>query len=359
VYNQKKQEGRELKTKMLRKRKQSENNHSEEKNVPENNSQNFKQIPKRNNYSNMLEKSEKVKKLDKNEKPHAHNGESESGGKDEPSNQKYTSKMHRDDEVSCGEKNSSEIKITKHDEAIEDLSDITSKVKESECLIYENNDSQKMAKSYLDKYLVDINNYQNNPNCKIYPKLHLDNTKEIKNFIIKEKICVNTYYQYIDVYNNLSSESEEIKDDKSVTTNEQVKKKVYPQIETTNEEIEIEVEKYVPHIIPVNVYVPRYYSISALEGEEVQVELKEVELTKEQEENIIKELNPHLEDIKMFNEEQAKKIKQTLNISKLKADKFKIKQPEHELIVYYDDGTSQSFDFEMFEKFREMSLEGL
>ncbi|CAD2106682.1 conserved Plasmodium protein, unknown function [Plasmodium vinckei] len=312
--------------------------------------------------------------------------------------------MHRDDEVSCGEKNSSEIKITKHDEGIEDLSDITSKVKESECLIYENNDSQKMAKSYLDKYLIDINNYQNNPNCKIYPKLHLDNTKEIKNFIIKEKICVNTYYQYIDVYNNLSSESEEIKDNKSVTTNEQVlnhminnqniniplstkqddnpnyniinmkyvmpkivntqipvivKKKVYPQIETTNEEIEIEVEKYVPHIIPVNVYVPRYYSISALEGEEVQVELKEIELTKEQEENIIKELNPHLEDIKMFNEEQAKKIKQTLNISKLKADKFKIKQPEHELIVYYDDGTSQSFDFEMFEKFREMSLEGL
>ncbi|CAD2093301.1 conserved Plasmodium protein, unknown function [Plasmodium vinckei brucechwatti] len=312
--------------------------------------------------------------------------------------------MHQDDEVSCGEKNSSEIKIMKYDEGIEDLSDITSKVKESECLIYENNDSHKMAKSYLDKYLVDINNYQNNPNCKIYPKLHLDNTKEIKNFIIKEKICVNTYYQYIDVYNNLGSESEEIKDDKSVTANEQVlnhiannqniniplstkqddnpnyniinmkyvmpkivntqipviiKKKVYPQIETTDEEIEIEVEKYIPHIIPVNVYVPRYYSISALEGEEVQVELKEVELTKEQEENIIKELNPHLDDIKMFNEEQTKKIKQTLNISKLKADKFKIKQPEHELIVYYDDGTSQSFDFEMFEKFREMSLEGL
>ncbi|SCM07113.1 conserved Plasmodium protein, unknown function [Plasmodium chabaudi adami] len=312
--------------------------------------------------------------------------------------------MHQDYEISRGEKSYDNINITKNDESSTNLSDITSKVKESECLIYENNDSQKMAKSYLDKYLVDINNYKNNPNCKIYPKLHLDNTKEIKNFIIKEKICVNTYYQYIDVYKNLGSESEEIKDDKSVTTNEKtlnrmassknisipfstkqddnpnyniinmkyimpkivnsqipvvVKKKVYPQIETTNEEIEIEVEKYVPHIIPVNVYVPRYYSISALEGEEVQVEFKDVELTKEQEENIIKELNPHLEDIKMFNEEQTKKIKQALNISKLKADKLKIKQPEHELIVYYDNGTSQSFDFEMFEKFREMSLEGL
>ncbi|VTZ66480.1 PhIL1 interacting protein PIP2, putative [Plasmodium chabaudi chabaudi] len=312
--------------------------------------------------------------------------------------------MHQDYEISRGEKSCREMKITKNDESTNSLNDITSKVKESECLIYENNDSQKMAKSYLDKYLVDINNYQNNPNCKIYPKLHLDNTKEIKNFIIKEKICVNTYYQYIDVYKNLGSESEEIKYDKSVTTNEQelnrmassknisiplstkqddnpnyniinmkyimpkivnsqipvvVKKKVYPQIETTNEEIEIEVEKYVPHIIPVNVYVPRYYSISALEGEEVQVEFKDVELTKEQEENIIKELNPHLEDIKMFNEEQTKKIKHTLNISKLKADKLKIKQPEHELIVYYDNGTSQSFDFEMFEKFQEMSLEGL
>ncbi|KEG03037.1 conserved Plasmodium protein, unknown function [Plasmodium vinckei vinckei] len=307
--------------------------------------------------------------------------------------------MHQDYKVSC-----SDIKITKHDEGIENLCDITSKVKESECLIYENNDPQKMAKSYLDKYLVDINNYQNNPNCKINPKLYLDNTKEIKNFIIKEKICVNTYYQYIDVYKNLNSKSEEIKNEKPVTTNEQVlndmannqnvniplsskqnynskyniinmkyimpkivntqipvivKKKVYPEIETTNEEIEIEVEKYVPHIIPVNVYVPRYFSLSALEGEEVQVEVKEIELTEEQEENIIKELNPHLEDIKMFNEEQTKKIKQTLNISKLKADKFKIKQPEHELIVYYDDGTSQSFDFEMFEKFREISLKGL
>ncbi|SCL94404.1 conserved Plasmodium protein, unknown function [Plasmodium berghei] len=281
---------------------------------------------------------------------------------------------------------SDNIKIMKYNEINWELNDITSKVKENESLIYENDDSNKIAKSYLDKYLVDINNYQNNPNCKIYPKLHLNNTKEIKNVIIKEKICVNTYYQYIDVYNKLSSNSEEIKDEKTYTNNNNplnnaensninyntinmkyiipnivksqipvaIKKTIYPEIETTDEEIEIEVEKYVPYIIPVNVYVPKYYSISALESEENEIEIKKIELTKEHEDEIIKELNPHLKEIQTFNEEQIKQMKEILNISKLKAEKFKIKHPEHELIVYYDNDTSERFDFEMFEKFREI-----
>ncbi|CDU84989.1 PhIL1 interacting protein PIP2, putative [Plasmodium yoelii] len=282
---------------------------------------------------------------------------------------------------------SDDIKIVKHDQANWELDDITSKIKKSESIIYENNDSNKMAKSYLDKYLIDINNYKNNPNCKIYPKLHLDNTKEIKNFIIKEKICVNTYYQYIDVYNNLGSNDDEkiFANDKNtlndiennnfnyntidmkyiipnIVKNEipvAIKKTIYPEIETTDEEIEIEVEKYVPYIIPVNVYIPRYYAISAIEAEENEIKIKDIQLTEKEEEEIIKELNPHLKEIKNFNEEQTKKMKEIINLSKLKANKLKIKNPEHELIVYYDNNTSKSFDFEMFEKFREMSLKDL
>ncbi|KEG04322.1 telomerase reverse transcriptase, putative [Plasmodium vinckei vinckei] len=67
VYNRKKQKGKELKTNMLRKRKQSENNHNEEKNVPENVACSDNQINVKKKYihkiKNMIEKRNFLLKL--------------------------------------------------------------------------------------------------------------------------------------------------------------------------------------------------------------------------------------------------------------------------------------------------------
>ncbi|SCN62756.1 telomerase reverse transcriptase, putative [Plasmodium chabaudi chabaudi] len=67
VYNRKKHEGRELKTKMMRKRKRSENNHSEKKNVSENGACPDNQINAKKKYihkiKNMVEKRNFLLKL--------------------------------------------------------------------------------------------------------------------------------------------------------------------------------------------------------------------------------------------------------------------------------------------------------
>ncbi|SBT45593.1 conserved Plasmodium protein, unknown function [Plasmodium ovale wallikeri] len=270
---------------------------------------------------------------------------------------------------------------------------------------YANDNSKKILQSHVDQYFKKLDEYKSNPKCKIDPKIHLEKTEEVENYVIKEKICISTYYQYIDVYENAINVDEDIEKEEvefveipkyvtkykpKVVTNyiektievpsgEEIKQPKYnrvnipyvipnvieneifvvlkkiiqPEIVVTNEVIEIEVEKYVPRLVPVNVYVPRYFGISAKVKEEVENSVKHVDLTQEQIDYLMKELNPHLGELKVFNERQIRRMDECIKESQLQAQNHNFEPPKPELITYDENGQCETYDYGEFHRFEE------
>ncbi|CZU00008.1 hypothetical protein PFAG_05384 [Plasmodium falciparum Santa Lucia] len=269
----------------------------------------------------------------------------------------------------------------------------------------------RMLESHIDQYFKGLDYYKNNPKCKIDPKIHLHGSEEIENYIVKEKIFVTTYFQYIDVYENainvdedLEKEEivyvevpkyvtkykpkivtniiektieipsgEEIKQPKYNTVNVPyvipniveneilvvLKKIIQPEIEITNEELEIEVEKYIPRLVPVNVYVPRYFGISAKAKGEPEESVRYVDLTQDQIDELMKELNPHLNELKVFNETQLKRMDEYMRESQMQARAHNFEPPQPQLITYDESGHCQSYDYSEFHRFKETCIKEL
>ncbi|EUD66444.1 hypothetical protein C922_03078 [Plasmodium inui San Antonio 1] len=270
---------------------------------------------------------------------------------------------------------------------------------------------QKILKTHLEDYLKQLDFYKSNPKCKIDPTVYLEGTEEVENYIVKEKILITTYYQYIDVYENSIDVEEDLEREEivyvevpkyvtkynpKVVTNyiektievpsgEEIKRPVYnkvnvpyvvphvvenetqvvlkkivqPEIHTSNEEIEVEVEKYVPRLVPVNVYVPRYFGLSAKTTDEVEQSVNYVDLTQEQTDYLMKELNPHLNELKSFNEAQLKRMDECIRESEEQARSHDLDPPQPELVLYDLDGNSHTLDYGDFSQFKETCLREL
>ncbi|GAB68402.1 hypothetical protein PCYB_132760 [Plasmodium cynomolgi strain B] len=276
---------------------------------------------------------------------------------------------------------------------------------------YPTESAQKILKNHLEDYLKQLDFYKNNPKCRIDPTVYLEGTEEVENYVVKEKILITTYYQYIDVYESSIDVEEDLEREEivyvevpkyvtkynpKVITNyiektveipsgEEIKRPVYnkvnvpyvvphvvenetqvvlkkivqPEIHTSNEEIEVEVEKYVPCLIPVNVYVPRYFGLSAKTTDEVEQSVNYVDLTQEQTDYLIKELNPHLNELKSFNEAQVKRMEECIRESEEQARSHGLDPPQPELVSYDLDGNSQTLDYSDFPQFKETCLREL
>lgn len=262
-------------------------------------------------------------------------------------------------------------------------------------------------------YLKDLDHYKKDPKYKIDPTLHLaGEEEEIENFIVNEKVFMTTYIQYIDVYEEVAGadeavetteeveyvevpkyvtkykpkivvetvektievpSGEEIKQPKynnvdvpyiipNLIDNEilvVLKKIIQPEIEITNEVIEIEVEKYIPKLIPVNVYVPRYFGISAKAKGVVEESFRYVDLTQEQIDSLMKELNPHLEELRLFNENQLKRMEEYIKESRQQALSNNFEAPEPLAVSYDEQGNCKSFEYAEFNKIKESYLSQL
>lgn len=264
-------------------------------------------------------------------------------------------------------------------------------------------------------YLKNLDHYKSDPKYKIDPTLHLaGDEEEIENYIVNEKIFFTTYIQYIDVYEEVTGSEEaveaageeeieyvevpkyvtkykpkiitdtiektievpsgeEIKQPKynnvdvpyiipNLIDNEilvVLKKIIQPEIEITNEVIEIEVEKYIPKLIPVNVYVPRYFGISAKAKGVAEESFRYVDLTQEQINSLLKELNPHLEELRLFNENQLKRMEEYIKESHQQAKSHNFQTPEPLAVSYDENGNCKSFEYSEFNKIKETYLSEL
>ncbi|KJP85788.1 hypothetical protein AK88_04548 [Plasmodium fragile] len=276
---------------------------------------------------------------------------------------------------------------------------------------YPTESAQKILKTHLEDYLKQLDLYKSNPKYKIDPTVYLEGTEEVENYVVKEKILITTYYQYIEVYESSLDVEEDVEREEivyvevpkyvtkynpKVVTNyvektievpsgEEIKRPVYnqvnvpyvvphvvenetevvlkkivqPEILTSNEEIEVEVEKYVPRLVPVNVYVPRYFALSAKTLDEVEQSVQYVDLTPEQTDYLLKELNPHLNDLKSFNEAQLKRMEDFIQESEQQAKSHELDPPQPELVSYDLDGQSQTLDYSDFPQFKETCLREL
>ncbi|EDL46936.1 hypothetical protein, conserved [Plasmodium vivax] len=271
--------------------------------------------------------------------------------------------------------------------------------------------AQKILKTHVDDYLKQLDLYKSNPKCRIDPTVYLEGTEEVENYVVKEKILITTYYQYIDVYENAIDVEEDLEREEivyvevpkyvtkynpKVVTNyiektievpsgEEIKRPIYntlnvpyvvphvvenetlvvlkkiiqPEIHTSNEEIEVEVEKYVPRLVPVNVYVPRYFGLSAKTTDEVEQSVQYVGLTQEQTDHLIKELNPHLDELKSFNEAQVKRMEECIRQSEQQARSHDLDPPQPELVSYELDGNTRALDYGDFPQFQDACLSQL
>ncbi|ANQ10557.1 Uncharacterized protein PCOAH_00048310 [Plasmodium coatneyi] len=277
--------------------------------------------------------------------------------------------------------------------------------------IYSTDSAKNILKTHLEDYLKQLDLYKSNPKCKIDPTVYLQGTQEVENYIVKEKILITTYYQYIDMYESSIDVEEDlereeivyvevpkyvIKYNPKVITNyvektievpsgEEIKRPVYnklnvpyvvphvvenetqvvlkkivqPEIHTSNEEIEVEVQKYVPRLVPVNVYVPRYFGLSAKTTDEVEESVQYVDLTQEQTDYLMKELNPHLDELKSFNEAQLKRMDECIRESEEQAKSHHLDPPQPELVSYDLDGNIQTLDYSDFSQFKGTCLREL
>ncbi|CAA9990312.1 conserved Plasmodium protein, unknown function [Plasmodium knowlesi strain H] len=272
--------------------------------------------------------------------------------------------------------------------------------------IYSTDSAKNILKENLEDYLKQLDFYKSNPKCKIDPAIYMEGTEEVENYVVKEKILITTYYQYIDMYESSIDVEEDlereeivyvevpkyiIKYNPKVITNyiektievpsgEEIKRPVYkklnvpyvvphvvenetqvvlkkivqPEIHTSNEEIEVEVQKYVPRLVPVNVYVPRYFGLSAKTTDEVEESVHYADLTQEQTDYLMKELNPHLDDLKKFNEEQLERMNEYIRESAQQAESHDLNPPKPELVSYDLDGSIQTLDYSDFTQFKEI-----
>lgn len=280
-------------------------------------------------------------------------------------------------------------------------------------------DNKDMLASQLNSLLSDSRNgyfknlehYRSDPKYRIDPTLHLaGDDEEIENYIVNEKIFMTTYIQYIDVYDDVAGaeevvetaeeeveyvevpkyvtkykpkvvidtiektievpSGEEIKQPKynnvdvpyiipTLIDNEilvVLKKIIQPEIEITNEVIEIEVEKYIPKLIPVNVYVPRYFGISAKAKGAAEENFRYVDLTQEQIDSLMKELNPHLEELRLFNENQLKRMEEYIKESQQQARSNNFTPPEPLAVSYDERGNCKTLEYAEFNKMKENYL---
>lgn len=263
-----------------------------------------------------------------------------------------------------------------------------------------------------DGYFKKLNQYQSDPNCRIDPIIRLaGDEEEIENYIVNERIYTTTYIQYIDVYESTTATEEDLEEEEieyveipkyvtkykpkvviesvkkivEVPSGEEIKQPKYtsvdvpyiiptlidneilvvlrkivqPEIEITNDILEIQVEKYVPKLIPVNVYVPRYFGISAKVKGVAEETLRFVDLTQEQINELMKELNPHLEELRLFNETQMKRMEEYIKESQLQSKMYDFIPPRPLAISYDESGNCKSFEYSEFNKIKEAYLSTL
>ncbi|GAW82924.1 hypothetical protein, conserved [Plasmodium gonderi] len=261
--------------------------------------------------------------------------------------------------------------------------------------------TRNMVKTYIDDYLKRLYFYKDDPKFRESPTMCLEGTEEIENYMIKEKTFVTTYYQYIEIYNNTTNieehlEKEEIvyvemakygvtkykpyivtKNNKKyieIPNEEKIKNPIYatvnvpyiiphlvenetlvvlkkivqPKIQISNEELQVQVEKYIPCLVPVNVYIPRYFAISAKASDEVKYSVRYVNLSKEQTDTLMKELNPHLNELKKFNDTQLIKMDHYIKESEIQAKNHGLEPPHPQLVVYDLDGNKQVQNYSNF-----------
>ncbi|CRG95815.1 conserved Plasmodium protein, unknown function [Plasmodium gallinaceum] len=269
----------------------------------------------------------------------------------------------------------------------------------------------KILESNKDSYLKNLDYYKNNSKYKIDPCIHVEGVEEIENYIIKEKVYLTTYVQYIDVYEDTTNVEEDVEKEEveyvevpkyvtkykpkivtdivektiEIPSGEEIKQPKYntvdvpyivpniveneilvvskkiiqPEIEISNEVLEVEVEKYIPHLVPVNVYVPRYFGISAKTKGVAEESVKYVDLSQDQIDTLIKELNPHLDELKLFNENQLKRMDEYVKESQIQAKAHNFEPPQPQVITYDENGNCQSFDYSEFDRIKESYLKEL
>ncbi|SCP02643.1 conserved Plasmodium protein, unknown function [Plasmodium malariae] len=276
---------------------------------------------------------------------------------------------------------------------------------------YAKESSKKILESHVNEYQKELDKYKKDPKCKIDPTIHIGNTEEIENYVITEKIYITTYIQYIDIYEDAIDVNEDIEKEEveyvevpkyvtkyvpKVVTNymekiieipsgEEIKRPQYnnvnvpyiipkivekeievvlkkiikPEIEITNEELEIEVLKYIPRIVPVNVYVPRYFGLSAKVKGEEEKQITYVSLSDKQIDQLMKDLNPHLDELKIFNENQTKKMHEYIKESQTQAHNHNLQPPQPQLVAYDEYGNCNSYDYSEFYRFEESCAQQL
>ncbi|CRH03841.1 conserved Plasmodium protein, unknown function [Plasmodium relictum] len=270
---------------------------------------------------------------------------------------------------------------------------------------------QKILESNKDSYFKSLNYYKKDSKYKINPNIQLGENEEFEKFIIQEKVYLTNYVQYIDVYESTTNVEEDVEEDEvvyvevpkyvtkykpkivtdiitktiEIPSGEEIKQPKYnpvdvpyivpniveneilvvlkkiiqPEIEISNEVLEVEVQKYIPHLVPVNVYVPRYFGISAKTKGVTKESVRYVDLSQEQIDTLMKELNPHLDELKLFNESQLKRMEEYVKESQIQAKEHNFEPPKPQVITYDENGNCRSFDYSEFDRIKETYLKEL
>lgn len=79
---------------------------------------------------------------------------------------------------------------------------------------------------------------------------------------------------------------------------------ITPTIEETEEVVEVPVARYVPYLVPVDVYVPRAVAVPVIQTHE-STEETPVQVPKQTVDQLLRDMNPHLQEIDRFNAEQV------------------------------------------------------
>lgn len=83
-----------------------------------------------------------------------------------------------------------------------------------------------------------------------------------------------------------------------------MKQTITPTIEETEEVVEVPVARYVPYLVPVDVYVPRAVAVPVIRTHE-STEETPVQVPKQTVDQLLREMNPHLQQIDRYNAEQV------------------------------------------------------